>query len=49
MNASKEKKIESTPVEEKKVVKKPVVVNQNEEKLKDLEERLKKVESRLGL
>ena len=35
MNASKEKKIESTPVEEKKVVKKTVTVNKNEEILKD--------------
>ena len=59
MSASKKEKIESTPVEPKKT--KPVKNNANVqdeiiknldkkfEKLAELEERLKKVESRLGL
>ena len=49
MNASKEKKIESTPVEEKKIVKKTVTVNKNEEILKDFDKRLKRIEDRMGL
>jgi|TARA_R110002050_G_scaffold102656_3_gene211320 hypothetical protein len=59
MNASKKEKIESMPVEEKKVVKKVATKNvQNDiisgldkkfEKLAELELRLKKVEQRMGL
>ena len=59
MNASKKEKIESMPVEEKKVVKNVAIKNvQNNiisgldkkfEKLAELELRLKKVEQRMGL
>jgi hypothetical protein len=51
MSASKKEKIESTPVEEKKVVKKVVNVSNSEleERLESAIKRLKKVEERLGL